>query len=94
MGMKNDAVVWFSCGAASAVAGKFAIKKYGDKVDIVYCDTGGEHPSNMEFLKECEQWYGKDIKILKNPKYKDHFDVVKQKKFITKQVEVGVKNLI
>ena len=80
---KNDAVVWFSCGAASAVAGKFAIKKYKDKVDLVYCDTGGEHSSNEIFLKECEKWYGKKIKILKNEKYIDHFDVVRKRKFIT-----------
>ena len=33
---KNDAVVWFSCGAASAVAGKIAIKKYGKKLDELY----------------------------------------------------------
>ena len=65
---KNDAVVWFSCGAASAVAGKLAIKKYGDSVDLVYCDTGGEHESNMVFLHECEDWYGKKIQILKNLK--------------------------
>ena len=82
---KNKAVVWFSCGAASAVAGKLAIKKYKDNVDIVYCDTGGEHESNKLFLKECESWYGKKIKIIKNKKYKDHFDVVKKKNFITNQ---------
>lgn len=70
--------MWFSCGAASAVAGKLAIKKYKDDVDIVYCDTGGEHESNKLFLKECESWYGKKIKIIKT-KYKDHFDVVKKK---------------
>ena len=80
---KNEAVVWYSCGAASAVAGKYAIKKYGSDVDLVYCDTGGEHESNMKFLKDCEEWYGRKIIILKNPKYKDHFDVIKQHKFIT-----------
>ena len=39
----NKAVSWFSCGAASAVTSKLALKKYGDDVDIVYCDTGSEH---------------------------------------------------
>lgn len=80
---KNEAVVWFSCGAASAVSGKYAIKKYGKDVDLVYCDTGGEHESNMTFLKDCEKWYGRKIIILKNPKYKDHLDVMRKKKFIT-----------
>ncbi len=36
-------VVWFSCGAASAVAAKLAVEKYNN-VMVVYCDTGGEHP--------------------------------------------------
>ena len=54
----NEAVVWFSCGAASAVSGKYAIKKYGKDVDLLYCDTGGEHPSNEQFLKDVEKWIG------------------------------------
>jgi len=70
----NEAVVWFSCGAASAVASKYALKKYGNDVDLVYCDTGGEHESNMRFLKDCEKWFDREIIILKNPKYKDHLE--------------------
>ena len=67
-------IVWFSCGAASAVAAKYAIKKY-DNCEIVYCDAGGEHPSNKQFLKDVEKWIGGGITILKNDKYNDHFDV-------------------
>tara|TARA_R110000851_G_scaffold200948_2_gene352100 strand:+ start:74 stop:844 length:771 start_codon:yes stop_codon:yes gene_type:complete len=79
---KNKAVVWFSCGASSAVAGKLAIQKYGNDVDLVYCDTGGEHESNMVFLQDCEKWYGRDITILKNENYVDHFDVFKKTKVL------------
>jgi PP-loop superfamily ATP-utilizing enzyme len=82
---KAKAVVWFSCGAASAVAGKLAIEKYGSDVDLVYCDTGSEHKTNITFLKECETWYDRKIDIIKNDDYEDHFDVVKKKKFITNQ---------
>ena len=78
----NKAVVWYSCGGSSAIAGKLAIKKYGDDVDIVYCDTGGEHESNMVFLKDCEKWYNRKIIILKNKKYKDHFDVIRKKRLL------------
>ncbi len=67
-------VVWFSCGAASAVAAKLAIKEYDDVV-IAYCDTGGEHPDNKRFLKDCQEWFGRPIEVLRNKKYKDHFDV-------------------
>ena len=74
-------VVWFSCGAASAVASKYAIKKYKN-CEIVYCDTGGEHPSNKQFLEDCENWIGKKITILKNEKYEDHFDVFEKTKYL------------
>tara|TARA_Y100001963_G_scaffold142818_1_gene212892 strand:- start:394 stop:1137 length:744 start_codon:yes stop_codon:yes gene_type:complete len=79
--MNNRAVVWFSCGAASAVAGKLAVKKYKN-CEIVYCDTGGEHESNKKFLKDCEKWIGKNITILKNEKYEDHFDVFLKTRYL------------
>jgi len=76
-------VSWFSCGANSAVATKLAIKKYGlDRVQIVYCDTGGEHPDNIRYLMECEKWFGKPIQILRDPKYKDHMDLWEKDRFI------------
>ena len=78
--MRN--IVWFSCGAASAVACKLAVKKYPDCV-ILYCDTGGEHPDNKRFLKDIEKWIDKKITILKNEKYTDHFDVFEKVKYIT-----------
>ena len=74
-------IVWFSCGASSAVAAKYAVKKY-DNCEVVYCDTGGEHSSNKQFLKDCEDWIGKDITILKNEKYEDHFDVFEKEKYL------------
>lgn len=74
-------VVWFSSGAASAVALWLASKEYKD-LTAVYCDTGGEHPDNMRFLKDVERWVGVKIKILKNEKYEDHFDVFEKVKFL------------
>lgn len=69
-------LVWFSCGAASAVAAKKAIEKYGDAVEVCYCDTlAYEHPDNLRFLKDCEKWFGREIKILKSEKYTDIYDV-------------------
>jgi hypothetical protein len=76
-------ISWFSCGANSAIATKLAIKKYGiDRVEIVYCDTGGEHPDNTRFLNDCEKWFGKKITILKNEKYTDHMDLWVKEQFI------------
>ena len=37
--IKQRVVSWFSCGAASAVAAKMALEKFGPDVEVVYCDT-------------------------------------------------------
>ena len=85
--MKNEikktgrVVSWFSCGSASATATKLAIQKYGDSVEVFYTDTGSEHPDNKRFLKDCENWFGRNITILKSDKYADIWDVFKKKSF-------------
>ena len=68
-------LVWFSCGAASAVAAKLAVEKYPD-CEILYCDTlKYEHDDNMRFLRDIEHWIGKEIKLLRSKKYTDIYDV-------------------
>ena len=68
-------LVWFSCGAASAVAAKMAVDKYPD-CEVLYSDTlAYEHPDNMRFLNDVAKWIGKEIKLLKSAKYADIFDV-------------------
>src|SRR3989304_2004573 len=51
-------VVWFSCGATSAVAAKLALAEWRGKLPIrvVYCDPGSEHPDNRRFLQDVERW--------------------------------------
>lgn len=71
-------LAWFSCGAASAVAAKYAVDYYPD-CEILYCDTlKYEHPDNVRFLKDVEKWLGKEIRILKSEKYEDIYDVFKK----------------
>jgi 3'-phosphoadenosine 5'-phosphosulfate sulfotransferase (PAPS reductase)/FAD synthetase len=74
-------VAHFSCGAASAVATKLAIEKYGD-VKIVYCDTGSEHPDNKRFIADCESWFGQSVEILKSEKYSNIYEVFKARRFL------------
>ena len=64
-------VVWFSCGAASAVAAKKTIEKYGSthKIRIVNNPIKEEHPDNQRFLKDVEKWLGVNIEFAINPKY-------------------------
>lgn len=70
--------MWFSCGAASAVAAKLAVEKYPD-CEVLYCDTlAYEHPDNARFLSDVEEWIDKEIKIIKSSKYKDIFDVFRR----------------
>lgn len=76
---KDRILVWFSCGATSAIAAKIAVDELPhDNLEILYCDTASEHPSNMTFLKQIEEWLDYPIKILKSEKYKDIWDVFKK----------------
>jgi 3'-phosphoadenosine 5'-phosphosulfate sulfotransferase (PAPS reductase)/FAD synthetase len=77
-------VLWFSCGAASAVAAKLALKKYAgtNEVVIAYIDVGSEHPDNERFLSECSEWFGHPITRLKSDKYADTWDVWEKTRFL------------
>ena len=77
-------VVWYSCGAASAVCAKLAIEKYQHKypVKIVYTDPGYEHPDNERFMADCEKWYGQPVVRLRSDKYKDIYDVFEKTRYL------------
>lgn len=63
--------VWFSCGAASAVAAKKTIEIFGDKatVRIVNNPIKEEDEDNRRFLKDVEAWLGMPIEFALNPRY-------------------------
>ena len=65
--------VWFSCGAASAVAAQKTIELYGDicTIRIINNPIKEEHEDNQRFLKDVEKWLSVDIEIAVNPKYPD-----------------------
>jgi len=80
------ALVWFSCGAASAIAAKLSVQKWGDKCEVVYCDTSSdEHPDNIRFLRDIEQWIGKPITLLTSD-YVDRWEVYEETRYL-----VGLK---
>ena len=64
-------VVWFSCGAASAVAAKKTIEIYGKEntVRIVNNPIKEEHSDNLRFLKDVEKWLGQEIEFAKNSNF-------------------------
>jgi tRNA U34 2-thiouridine synthase MnmA/TrmU len=85
---KNDViVVWFSSGAASAVAAKKTIEKYKNiaTIRIVNNPIKEEHSDNLRFLKDVEKWLGVEIEFAINDKYKEcsAVDVWKKRKFMS-----------
>jgi 3'-phosphoadenosine 5'-phosphosulfate sulfotransferase (PAPS reductase)/FAD synthetase len=68
-------IAWVSAGAASAIAAKLAIAKYGDDVVLAYCETGGEHPDNERFLADLVRWYNLPITRLKSEEYESTWEV-------------------
>lgn len=75
--MPKRKIVWFSCGSASAVAAFL-----NPDAELVYCDTGGEHPDNKRFLSDCESWLKRKVTVLKNPDFNDHMDVVLKTRYV------------
>jgi hypothetical protein len=76
-------VSWFSCGAASAVATKKALEKYGpDNFVIATCVVPNEHPDNNRFLEDCEKWFNFPITRLKTQKYEDLWDMWEKQPYI------------
>jgi hypothetical protein len=62
-------VVWFSCGAASAVAAKVTLERHPEAV-VVYCDTSrSEHPDNARFMRDVEDWIGQPVQRIKSERY-------------------------
>ena len=77
-------VVWFSCGAASAVAAKLAVDKYGDGCVVAYCDTmSAEHPDNARFFADVERWIGRKIEVLKSAKYESIDEVFVKRRYMS-----------
>ena len=65
--------VWFSCGAASAVAAKLTLERFGDACDvrIVNNPIKDEDADNRRFLADVSRWIGRDIESATNSKFPD-----------------------
>jgi len=80
-------IVWFSCGAASAIACKIALNNEDyqenfDEIVIAYCKVKEEHPDNERFLKECEKWFNHPIKTLMHEGYEGSIYKVFEKNYM------------
>lgn len=70
-------IAWWSGGVTSAVACKLCIDWFGaDCIDLVFIDAKeNEDDDSYRFKADCEQWYGKPIKVITNNKYNSIEDV-------------------
>lgn len=76
-------VVWFSCGAASAVAAKYALQEHTN-THVVYCDTSqNEHPDNLRFITDVESWLGVKIERISSDKFSTIEDVFEARKYMS-----------
>ena len=73
-------LAWFSAGAASAVATMLTLKE--GPAEIVYCETGAEHPDNARFITDCEKWFGQTITRIRSDKYADTWDVFRRGRYL------------
>lgn len=84
---KEKIAVWFSSGAASAVAAKLTMEKYGKthEVRIINNPIKEEHPDNLRFLKDVEKWLGLPIEFAVNDKYREQscVDVWAKRRFMS-----------
>jgi len=87
MADKPVIAVWFSCGAASAVAAKKTIEKYHQThcIRVINNPVLEEDPDNRRFLKDVEQWLGVEIETAINPKFPNGsaVEVWEQRKFMS-----------
>ena len=85
---KGDKIaVWFSCGAASAVAAKLALNRYSDFCDVFVVNSpiAEEDDDNRRFLLDVQKWLGVEIMTATNPNYPSSscVDVWESKKFMS-----------
>jgi hypothetical protein len=78
-------VSWFSCGAASAVAAKCALRCYPrNVVRVVYCNTmASEHPDNLRFFREVEDWLGVKITVISSNKFRKVEEVFASRQYMS-----------
>jgi hypothetical protein len=79
--------VWFSCGAASAVAAKETLERYGSIADvrIVNNPIAEEDADNARFLKDVEAWLGVKVETATNSKFPSSacVDVWEKRRFMS-----------
>lgn len=81
--MGSRVLSWFSCGAASAIAAKEALRLYPGRVEVVYCDTmSAEHPDNARFMADVERWLGVTVRRLRSDRFASVDEVFEKRNYM------------
>lgn len=67
-------IVWFSCGAASAVAARMTLRETPAAL-LVYCETGSENEDSKRFMADCVRWLNSPVVSIRSEEYHDTWDV-------------------
>lgn len=73
-------LIWYSCGAASAVMAKIVLTERETVVARIYLPD--EHPDNDRFATDCARWYGHPITQLRSTEYASVDDVIERTRYI------------
>ena len=79
--MMPRALIWWSTGAASAVAAKLILHRDPEAI-IVRCETNNEDPDNYRFEADVMRYLNRPVTVLKSEKYANVWDVWRQRRYM------------
>lgn len=79
--MNNRTLIWWSTGAASAVAAWLTLLERPDAI-IVRCETNNEDPDNYRFEADVMRKLGRTVTLLQSDKYASVWDVWQRRRFM------------
>lgn len=74
-------LIWFSTGAASAVAARLVLRDEPEAL-LVRCETGNEDPDNHRFERDVERWLNLTVTILKSAEYANVREVWEKRRYM------------
>lgn len=79
--------VWLSGGAASAVAAKLTVEKYGKENEVLLLNNpiAEEDADNQRFINDVSMWVNRKVKSVTNPKWPtcSAYDVWEKRRFMS-----------
>jgi hypothetical protein len=75
-------IVWFSSGAASAIAASLTFREWPDAI-MVRCETNNEDPDNYRFEADVVEWLKRPVTLLKSDEYGSVWDVWQKRRYMS-----------